>query len=101
MDKYSIFGLIKQYNENIEHYKDSDDTDNYKGLGKEIMIIVIIGIIIQLILWISALVLLIKNKTKLQDKTYNLCIALLVLGLIFLPIILPITVIVVVLTERE
>ena len=61
MDKYSIFGLIKQYNDQIENFKDSDDTDSkndtkdFKIATGLLITLAILGIF-QLILWISALV---------------------------------------------
>ena len=102
MDKYSIFGLIKQYNDQIENFKDSDDTDSkndFKIATSLLITLAVLGIF-QLILWISALVLLIKNKNKLLDNMFNICVALLVLGLFFLPVIAPIVVILV-LTQQK
>ena len=103
MDKYSIFGLIKQYNDQIENFKDSDDTDSkndFKIATGLLITLVVLGIF-QLILWISALVLLIKNKDVLVDSMFNICVALLILGLFFLPLIAPIVVIILVLTQRK
>ena len=104
MDKYSIFGLIKQYNDQIENFKDSDDTDSdkrdFKIATSLIITLVILGIF-QLILWISALVLLVKNKNNLDNNMFNICVALLVLGLFFLPVIAPIVVIILVLTQQK
>ena len=106
MDKYSIFGLIKQYNDQIENFKDSDDTDSkndtkdFKIATGLLITLAILGIF-QLILWISALVLLVKNKNVLVDSMFNICVALLVLGLFFLPLIAPIVVIILVLTQRK
>ncbi len=90
--------MIKQYNDQVENYKDSNDTDfdkkDFKLAASVIIRLAILGIF-QLILWISALVLLVKNKNNM----FNICVAL--LGLFFLPILAPIIVITLILTSKK
>jgi hypothetical protein len=106
MEKFTLFNMIKEYNNHVEHFKDSNDNgdDNLTNKDKKILGIAISLFIallcIQIVIWVTALVVLIMNKSKLSDNIYWACVALLVVGLFVLPLIAPITVIILVYATR-
>lgn len=105
MEKFTLFNMIKEYNNHVEHFKDSNDNDdNLTNKDKKILGIAISLFIallcIQIVIWITALIVLIMNKSKLSDNIYWASVALLVLGLFVLPLIAPITVIILVYATR-